>query len=45
MSFQRILDVAPADIPGMDFMTRSTVSGYQVRMRDILYHSIVIKIV
>ncbi|KAH9988207.1 hypothetical protein BJV77DRAFT_964507 [Russula vinacea] len=26
----RILDVAPADIPGMDFMTRSTVSGYQI---------------
>ncbi|KAI0290847.1 hypothetical protein B0F90DRAFT_1913825 [Multifurca ochricompacta] len=26
----RILDVAPADIPGMEFMTRSTVSGYQI---------------
>ena len=30
-SFQKILDVGPADIPGMGFMTRSTVSGYQVR--------------
>ena len=29
-SFQKILDVGPADVPGMDFMTRSTVSGYQV---------------
>ena len=28
--FQKILDVGPADIPGMDFMTRSTVSGFQV---------------
>ncbi|KAI0283264.1 hypothetical protein BC826DRAFT_1110222 [Russula brevipes] len=26
----RILDVGPADIPGMEFMTRSTVSGYQI---------------
>ncbi|KAH9980609.1 hypothetical protein BJV74DRAFT_798017 [Russula compacta] len=26
----RIFDVAPADIPGMDFMTRSTVSDYQI---------------
>jgi hypothetical protein len=31
MTFQKILDVGPADIPGMDFMTRSTVSGYQVK--------------
>ena len=30
-SFQRILDVIPADIPGMEFMTRSNVAGYQVR--------------
>jgi hypothetical protein len=28
--FQRILDVIPADKPGMEFMTRSNVSGYQV---------------
>ncbi|KAH9987723.1 hypothetical protein BJV77DRAFT_1161280 [Russula vinacea] len=26
----KILDVGPADVPGMDFMTRFTVSGYQV---------------
>ncbi|KAH9056702.1 hypothetical protein EDB87DRAFT_1687037 [Lactarius vividus] len=26
----RILDVVPADIPGMEFMTRSSVSGYQI---------------
>ncbi|KAH8997132.1 hypothetical protein EDB86DRAFT_3043676 [Lactarius hatsudake] len=26
----RILDVVPADIPGMEFMTRSNVSGYQI---------------
>jgi hypothetical protein len=32
MLFQNILDVGPADIPGMDFMTRSTVSGYQVKV-------------
>lgn len=31
MLFQKVLDVGPADIPGMDFMTRSTVSGYQVK--------------
>lgn len=30
-SFQRVLDVVPADIPEMEFMTRSNVSGYQVR--------------
>ena len=29
--FKKIFDVAPADIPGMDYMTRSAVSGYQVR--------------
>jgi hypothetical protein len=29
--FQRIFDVVPADIPGMDYMTRSDVSEYQVR--------------
>lgn len=27
---QRVLDVVPADVLGMEFMTRSTVSGYQV---------------
>jgi hypothetical protein len=30
-SFQRILDAVPADIPEMEFMTRTNVSGYQVR--------------
>lgn len=30
--YQRVLDVVPADVPGMEFMTRSTVSGYQVSM-------------
>ena len=35
-SFQRILDVVPADIPGMAFMTRSNVSGYQVRRDRLL---------
>ena len=29
-SLQRILDVVPADLPEMEFMTRSDVSGYQV---------------
>jgi hypothetical protein len=29
---QRVLDVVPADVPGMEFMTRSTVSGYQASM-------------
>src|SRR6266702_2225105 len=29
-SFQRILDVVPADVPGMELMTRSNVLGYQV---------------
>ena len=29
-SLQKALDVVPADIPGMEFMTRSNVSGYQV---------------
>jgi hypothetical protein len=28
--FQTILDVTPADIPGMEFMTKSTVFGHQV---------------
>jgi hypothetical protein len=28
--FQRVLDVVPADIPDMEFMTRSNVTGYQV---------------
>jgi hypothetical protein len=28
--FQRVLDVAPADVRGMDYMTRSVTSGYQV---------------
>jgi hypothetical protein len=31
---QRILDVIPADKPGMEFMTRSNVSGYQVGYRN-----------
>ena len=26
-----MFDVTPADIPGMDYMTRSAVSGHQVR--------------
>ncbi len=30
-SLQRVLDVVPADIPEIEFMTRSNVSGYQVR--------------
>jgi hypothetical protein len=30
--FQRNFDVAPADIRGMDYMTRFTVSGYQVKL-------------
>ena len=34
--FQRVLDVVPADVPGMEFMTRSTVSGYQVKSDDPL---------
>jgi len=29
--FQRIVDVVPADIPGMDYMTRSSISGYKVK--------------
>ena len=29
--FKKIFDVAPADIPGMDYMTCSAMSGYQVR--------------
>ena len=29
-TLQRILDIIPATIPGMEFMTRSNVSGYQV---------------
>ncbi len=29
--FQRILDVSPADVHGMDYMARSPESGYQVR--------------
>ena len=29
--FQRIFDVVHADIPGMEYMTRSTPFGYQVR--------------
>ncbi|KAF8260955.1 hypothetical protein EI94DRAFT_1609035 [Lactarius quietus] len=28
----RVLDVVPADVVGMEFMTRSTVSGYQASM-------------
>ena len=30
-SFKKIFDVTPADIPGMEYMTRSLVSGHQVR--------------
>lgn len=33
---QRVLDVVPADVPGMEFMTRSTVSGYQVMYYPLL---------
>jgi hypothetical protein len=29
--FQRIVDVVPADIPGMDYMTRSTISDHKVK--------------
>ena len=29
--FQTIVDVVPADIPGMDYMSRSTISGYKVK--------------
>jgi len=29
--FQRILDVSPADVHGMDYMARSAESGYQVK--------------
>ena len=36
MSVQKILEVGPADVPGMDFMTRSTVSGYQVTDYSLL---------
>ncbi|KAH9013669.1 hypothetical protein EDB84DRAFT_1671224 [Lactarius hengduanensis] len=36
----RILDIIPGDIPGMEFMTRSNVSGYQIyfslRDRDLI---------
>ena len=39
MSFQNILDVGPADVPGMDFMSRSTVSGYQVKACSVLAFS------
>jgi len=31
MLFQRTFSVVPADVPGMDYMTRSAASGYQVR--------------
>ena len=34
---QRILDVVPADRVGMEFMTRSNVSGYQVGCRHYRY--------
>ena len=36
MLYQKILDVGPADISGMEFMTRSTVSGYQVKGYSVL---------
>ena len=39
MSNQKILDVGPADVPGMDFMTRFTVSGYQVGDYPLLVFS------
>ena len=29
-TIQKIFDVVPADIPGMDYMTRTVVSGYEV---------------
>jgi hypothetical protein len=29
-ALQSTFDVAPADIPGIDYMTRSTISEYQV---------------
>ena len=29
-SFQKISDVVPADVPGMEYMTRSVVFGYEV---------------
>ena len=29
--FQRVFDVAPADMPGMEYMTWSTMFGYQVK--------------
>jgi len=31
MSSQRIFDVAPSEIPEIDYITQSTVSGYKVR--------------
>ena len=34
---QRVLDVVPSDVLGMEFMTRSTVSGYQVSMAPSWY--------
>jgi hypothetical protein len=42
MPFQGILDVAPAngDVPGMEFMTRSTVFGHQVSDYSLLAPSI-----
>ncbi|KAH9033550.1 hypothetical protein EDB85DRAFT_1890221 [Lactarius pseudohatsudake] len=36
----RILDVVPADVPGMEFMTRSNVSGYQRLMRAKIFFSL-----
>jgi len=35
--FQRIVDVIPADIPGMDYMTRSTISGYKVSTTTTIF--------
>ncbi len=37
-SVQRVLDVVPADLPGMEFMTQSNVSGYQVCSFDSPYY-------
>jgi hypothetical protein len=34
--WQTVLDVVPADVPGMEFMSRSIVSGYQVKASSLL---------
>ena len=30
VTLQKILDVAPSDVPGMDFVTCGEISGYKV---------------